>query len=311
MIAAQRRRRPVDELIERTPADGMIGGIGTVNGDLFEGHAAQVIAVSYDYTVLAGTQGQQNHRKKDRLFEPSPNRCGCRWCSSPRAAAGGPATPMLSASAARLLGVPTLRRLSGLVPLVGINAGYCFAGNAAVLGCCDVVIATEDSNIGMGGPAMIEGGGLGVFRPRRDRPDERPTVQRRGRHRRRRRSRGGRRRQAVPLVLPGLARPLGVRRSARAAPRDPRESRARLRRARGDRHPVRRGSRCSSCANTSASAWSRRSPHRGPARRRRRQQPHAPRRRDRQRRRRQGARASCSCATRSTSPSSRWSTRRG
>jgi acetyl-CoA carboxylase carboxyltransferase component len=51
------------------------------------------------------------------------------------------------------------------VPLVGINSGRCFAGNAALLGCCDVVIATEDSNIGMGGPAMIEGGGLGVFRP--------------------------------------------------------------------------------------------------------------------------------------------------
>jgi acetyl-CoA carboxylase carboxyltransferase component len=55
--------------------------------------------------------------------------------------------------------------LSGLVPLVAVNAGYCFAGNAALLGCCDVVIATEDSNIGMGGPAMIEGGGLGVFEP--------------------------------------------------------------------------------------------------------------------------------------------------
>ena len=56
-------------------------------------------------------------------------------------------------------------RLSGLVPLVGIVSGRCFAGNAALLGCCDVVIATADSNIGMGGPAMIEGGGLGVFRP--------------------------------------------------------------------------------------------------------------------------------------------------
>jgi acetyl-CoA carboxylase carboxyltransferase component len=56
-------------------------------------------------------------------------------------------------------------KLSGLVPLVGINSGKCFAGNAALLGCCDVVIATADSNIGMGGPAMIEGGGLGVFRP--------------------------------------------------------------------------------------------------------------------------------------------------
>ncbi|RYY54107.1 MAG: biotin carboxylase, partial [Comamonadaceae bacterium] len=44
-------------------------------------------------------------------------------------------------------------------------AGRCFAGNAALLGCCDVVIATRGSNIGMGGPAMVEGGGLGVFKP--------------------------------------------------------------------------------------------------------------------------------------------------
>src|SRR5204862_890328 len=56
-------------------------------------------------------------------------------------------------------------RLSGLVPLIGIASGYCFAGNAALLGCCDVVIATEDSSIGMGGRAMIEGGGLGVHEP--------------------------------------------------------------------------------------------------------------------------------------------------
>jgi acetyl-CoA carboxylase carboxyltransferase component len=56
--------------------------------------------------------------------------------------------------------------LSGLVPLVAVNSGYCFAGNAALLGCCDVVIATANSNIGMGGPAMIEGGGLGVVDPK-------------------------------------------------------------------------------------------------------------------------------------------------
>src|SRR5690349_14141064 len=56
-------------------------------------------------------------------------------------------------------------KLSGLVPMVGINSGRCFAGNAALLGCCDVVIATANSNIGMGGPAMVEGGGLGIFRP--------------------------------------------------------------------------------------------------------------------------------------------------
>ncbi|HZY48593.1 MAG TPA: carboxyl transferase domain-containing protein, partial [Devosia sp.] len=56
-------------------------------------------------------------------------------------------------------------RLSGVSPLVGINSGRCFAGNAAILGCCDVVIATKNSSIGMGGPAMIEGGNLGVYAP--------------------------------------------------------------------------------------------------------------------------------------------------
>jgi acetyl-CoA carboxylase carboxyltransferase component len=56
-------------------------------------------------------------------------------------------------------------RLNGQVPVVGIAAGRCFAGNAALLGCSDVIIATRTSNIGMGGPAMVEGGGLGVFAP--------------------------------------------------------------------------------------------------------------------------------------------------
>ncbi|MDF5940053.1 carboxyl transferase domain-containing protein [Pseudomonas aeruginosa] len=56
-----------------------------------------------------------------------------------------------------------MARLSGLVPLVGVVSGRCFAGNAALLGCCDVIIATRDATIGMAGPAMIEGGGLGRF----------------------------------------------------------------------------------------------------------------------------------------------------
>ena len=165
VIAAQRRRRSVDELIERTPADGMIGGIGTVNGDLFEGHAAQVIAVSYDYTVLAGTQGQQNHRKKDRLFALAESmRLPVVFFTE----GGGGRPGDTDATGVSLLdgwAFLFFARLSGLVPLVGINAGYCFAGNASMLGICDVVIATEDSNIGMAGPAMIEGGGLGVVRP--------------------------------------------------------------------------------------------------------------------------------------------------
>ncbi len=165
VIAAQRRRRDLADLIANTPADGMIGGIGTVNAARFGPQKSRVIAVSYDYTVLAGTQGLQNHRKKDRLFELA------RTTRTPvvfftEGGGGRPGdTDGVGPSGLDCLAVRYWAELSGLVPLVGINAGYCFAGNAALLGCCDVVIATEDSNIGMGGPAMIEGGGLGVFAP--------------------------------------------------------------------------------------------------------------------------------------------------
>ncbi len=165
MIAAQRRRRSVDELIKRTPADGMVAGIGRVNGDLFDGARAQCIAMSYDYTVLAGTQGTQNHRKKDRMFELAARQ---RLPIVLFAEGGGGRPGDTDGVSPTGLDCPAFNlfgRLSGLVPLVGITSGRCFAGNAALLGCCDIVIATKGSNIGMGGPAMIEGGGLGIFRP--------------------------------------------------------------------------------------------------------------------------------------------------
>ncbi len=165
VIAAQRRRRSLEDLIKRTPADGMLAGIGRVNGGLFEESKAQCIVMSYDYTVLAGTQGSQNHRKKDRMFELAA-KLRLPVVFFTEGGGGRPGdTDGLGVSG---LDVPAFHywgKLSGLVPLVGINSGRCFAGNAAILGCCDVVIATANSNIGMGGPAMIEGGGLGIFRP--------------------------------------------------------------------------------------------------------------------------------------------------
>jgi acetyl/propionyl-CoA carboxylase alpha subunit/acetyl-CoA carboxylase carboxyltransferase component len=165
VIAAQRRRRSLDDLIRRTPADGMLAGIGRVNGDLFDESRTRCIAMSYDYTVLAGTQGGQNHRKKDRMFELAE-----KWrlpvIFFTEGGGGRPGdTDGLSAVGLDTMAFHLFGRLSGLVPLIAINSGRCFAGNAAILGCCDVVIATGNSNIGMGGPAMVEGGGLGVFRP--------------------------------------------------------------------------------------------------------------------------------------------------
>ncbi len=166
VIAAQRRRRDLDDLIRNTPADGLVGGVGDVNGDaVADPQRRKCVVMSYDYTVLAGTQGTQNHRKKDRLFEIA-ERLRLPIVFFTEGGGGRPGdTDGIGVSGLDCLAFLWFAQLSGTVPLIGVNAGYCFAGNAAILGCCDVVIATEDSNIGMGGPAMIEGGGLGVFEP--------------------------------------------------------------------------------------------------------------------------------------------------
>jgi acetyl/propionyl-CoA carboxylase alpha subunit/acetyl-CoA carboxylase carboxyltransferase component len=165
VVAAQRRRRTLDDLIARTPADGLVTGIGRVNGNLVGPERGRCLVVAYDYTVLAGTQGLHNHRKKDRVFELAaqwrlPVVLFAEGGGGRPGDTDGPGVAGLDTMAFHLFG-----RLSGLVPLVGVVAGRCFAGNAALLGSCDVVIAARDANIGMGGPAMIEGGGLGVFRP--------------------------------------------------------------------------------------------------------------------------------------------------
>jgi acetyl/propionyl-CoA carboxylase alpha subunit len=164
-IAAQRRRRKLDDLIKNTPADGLVTGVATVNADKFGPEGARCMVVAYDYTVLAGTQGHMNHKKIDRMLTLAE-----QW-RMPLVfyAEGGGGRP----GDTDRLGMTGLdgpsflqfAKLSGLVPVVGVVSGYCFAGNAAMLGCCDVIIATKNASIGMGGPAMIEGGGLGVYHP--------------------------------------------------------------------------------------------------------------------------------------------------
>ena len=165
--AAQRSRRSMDELLRNTPTDGVITGLGTINAARFGPERAAAAIVAYDYTVLAGTQGTMNHKKQDRLF---------RLCHELRRpvvmfAEGGGGRPgdtdklLVHVSGGDLPTWSLFGALSGLVPLIGIVHGRCFAGNAALLGCCDVIIATESASIGMAGPAMIEGGGLGVFEP--------------------------------------------------------------------------------------------------------------------------------------------------
>ncbi len=165
VVAARRTRMPLDELIRRTPADGLITGIGTVNAGVFGPDRARTAVLGYDYTVLAGTQGKKNHYKKDRMFEVA-EQYRLPLVFFTEGGGGRPGdTDSQSVAGLNTRAFGLFGKLSGLVPLVGINSGRCFAGNAALLGCCDVVIATANSSIGMGGPAMIEGGGLGVFSP--------------------------------------------------------------------------------------------------------------------------------------------------
>ncbi|MBI5276883.1 MAG: biotin/lipoyl-binding protein [Burkholderiales bacterium] len=163
--AAQRSRRSEDDLIRNTPADGMVTGIGSINGELVGPERSRAVVLAYDATVLAGTQGMRNHQKTDRLLDiAARNRLPVVLFAEGGGGRPGD-TDMPIVAGLHVTTFASLARLNGQVPLVGIAAGRCFAGNAALLGCCDVIIATRASNIGMGGPAMVEGGGLGVYRP--------------------------------------------------------------------------------------------------------------------------------------------------
>jgi acetyl/propionyl-CoA carboxylase alpha subunit len=164
-VAAQRSRRSAEDLVRNTPADGMVTGIGGINGALFGPERARAVVMAYDATVLAGTQGFRNHHKTDRMLSiAADNRLPVVLFAE--GGGGRPGDTDVPVVAGLYVGTfGSYARLSGHVPVIGIAAGRCFAGNAALLGCSDVIVAARGANIGMGGPAMIEGGGLGVYRP--------------------------------------------------------------------------------------------------------------------------------------------------
>jgi acetyl/propionyl-CoA carboxylase alpha subunit/acetyl-CoA carboxylase carboxyltransferase component len=164
-VAAQKKRRSQQELIDLSPADGLVAGTGSINGDLFSEDKARCLVLSYDYTVFAGTQGVMNHKKTDRLLRLA-NQQKIPLVFFTEGGGGRPGDTDYPVVAGLDLDTwSSMATLSALVPIVGIASGRCFAGNAALLGCSDVIIATKNANIGMAGPAMIEGGGLGSFTP--------------------------------------------------------------------------------------------------------------------------------------------------
>ena len=164
LVVARRRSRHDEEALKKiSPADGLIGGTGSINGDLFDDERSRAMVVSYDYTVLAGTQGGMNHYKQDRLYELC-HRFRIPLILFAEGGGGRPGDDKLGPGPALdVYTFVTFSKLSGLVPVVGITNGRCFAGNTALLACSDVIIATESSTTAMGGPAMIEGGGLGMY----------------------------------------------------------------------------------------------------------------------------------------------------
>jgi acetyl/propionyl-CoA carboxylase alpha subunit/acetyl-CoA carboxylase carboxyltransferase component len=164
-LAAQRRRRSLEELHAISPADGLIAGLGTINAVQFGEEAARAMVLAYDYTVLAGTQGFMNHKKMDRMLRLA---CESRMPLVLFAEGGGGRpgdTDHIGVAGLDLQTFTMAARFSGRAPSIAIVSGRCFAGNAALAACCDLLIATRNVSIGMGGPAMIEGGGLGRFHP--------------------------------------------------------------------------------------------------------------------------------------------------
>ncbi len=164
-VAAQRFRRSEADLIKNTPADGLICGVASVNKKLFDDEPQPCCVMAYDYTVLAGTQGAYNHAKMDRMLQVAQKN---KWPVILFAEGGGGRPGDVDVQTIAGLNLMTFyefAKLHGEVPMVSIVSGYCLAGNAALAGICDVIIATGNTSLGMGGPAMVEGGGLGKFHP--------------------------------------------------------------------------------------------------------------------------------------------------
>ena len=165
VVARQHQRNDIDALRKNTPGDGVVAGTCSINGDLFDDERSRAIVVHYDYTVLAGTQGHRNHYKQDRMFELA-HRFRLPLILFGEGGGGRPGEDYIGPRVA--FDTPTFTtfsKLSGLVPLIAVVNGRTFAGNTALVACSDVIIATENSTLAMGGPAMIEGGGLGIYTP--------------------------------------------------------------------------------------------------------------------------------------------------
>lgn len=156
--AAQEKRLSAEDLMAQTPADGLIGGLARVGG-------RPCAVLTYDYLVMAGTQGLRGHHKSDRLLATIA-RLGCPAVFFTEGGGGRPNDtdyPAVSSLDVRTFAL--WAQLSGVAPRIAVVAGHCFAGNAVLAGSADLLIATENATLGVAGPVMLAAGGLGEHRP--------------------------------------------------------------------------------------------------------------------------------------------------
>ena len=130
------------------PADGIVTGLARVRD-------RPVAIASYDYTVLAGSQGNVSNTKLARLLLIAEAH------SLPVVIFSEGAGHRVQEAAMHTRGggeaaFPTLARLSGQVPTVCGVPGRAFAGNAIIAGLCDFVVGTRNAVIGMAGPPLVE-----------------------------------------------------------------------------------------------------------------------------------------------------------
>lgn len=165
-VAAQRQRKDYSDLQSSTAADGVITGIGTVNENTIESDSHATALIINDYSVLAGTQGYFHHAKLDRMIDIiRQQKLPVIMLTEGGGGRPGDTDITTVISGLQCTTFSNWAGLSGLIPRITVNNGYCFAGNAALFGAGDITIATQNSSIGMAGPAMIEGGGLGKYDP--------------------------------------------------------------------------------------------------------------------------------------------------
>lgn len=130
------------------PADGIVTGLARVRD-------RPIVVASYDYTVLAGSQGNVNNTKLARiLLIAEESRLPVVIFSEGAGHRVQEATLHTRGGGEAIF--PALARLSGRVPTVCGVPGRAFAGNAIIAGLCDFVAGTRDAVIGMAGPPLVE-----------------------------------------------------------------------------------------------------------------------------------------------------------